>query len=315
MKRHRRSARAGRNSTAMVGARHALVGACALMAGCSTLLPRATSESVSPFTTFDSARQAFERIQPYRTTLPELKQLGFDAAAHGNLQQIPYPQFVGQLVPNPVLAFDRLDAGIRDCIDARQDSAKRWRAMRPCPEQSTVRRLRSPAARSAGVDVNEAGCRVVPDAAGAQRQRLYVDRRQRHAGDADVDGPPLQVQAATGDAGAATVQHRIGGGRAIAGNDLERWRAAHALAKRVKQIEQGRVHGRNVAGAEVPQQPVRRVQRVGLVAAGMEVFDGQSLAGVQVRKRKPASRRGSKCVRGHHRSDRGDGGKAEKVAA
>jgi hypothetical protein len=96
--------------------------ACAVIAaGCTTLLPRSTSRSVSPFATFDGAREAFERIVPYRTTLAELKQLGFDVAAHSNVQQVPYPQLVGQLVPNPVLTFDQLDGGIRDCIDARQD--------------------------------------------------------------------------------------------------------------------------------------------------------------------------------------------------
>jgi hypothetical protein len=96
--------------------------ACAVLtAGCSTLLPRATSRSVSPFATFDSARESFERIVPYRTTLPELKQLGFDVYAHGSVQQVPYPQLVGQLVPNPVLTFDQLDGGIRDCIQARQE--------------------------------------------------------------------------------------------------------------------------------------------------------------------------------------------------
>jgi hypothetical protein len=95
--------------------------ACAAVAGCSALLPRASSQNVSAFETFETAREAFERIVPYRTTLPELKQLGFDVAARGNVQQIPYPQLVGKLVPNPVLTLDRLDDGIRDCIDARQD--------------------------------------------------------------------------------------------------------------------------------------------------------------------------------------------------
>ena len=94
---------------------------CAALAGCSGLLPRASSQSVSAFDTFEAAREAFERIVPYHTTLPELKQLGFDVAARGNVQQIPYPQLVGKLVPNPVLTLDRLDDGIRDCIDARQD--------------------------------------------------------------------------------------------------------------------------------------------------------------------------------------------------
>jgi hypothetical protein len=121
MKSRHRSKGVGGRDTAVTGAKSIIVMACAVLAGCSTLLPRATFQSVSPFATFDSAREAFERIVPYRTTLPELKQLGFDVATHGNVLQVPYPQLVGQLVPNPVLTFDRLDAGIRDCIAAQQE--------------------------------------------------------------------------------------------------------------------------------------------------------------------------------------------------
>jgi hypothetical protein len=98
-----------------------LIGACAMLAGCSGLLPRARTEEVSSFAGFEAAREAFDRVVPYRTTLDELKALGFDARASGNnVRQIPYPQWVGRLVPNPTLSIDDLDAGIRDCIAAQQ---------------------------------------------------------------------------------------------------------------------------------------------------------------------------------------------------
>jgi hypothetical protein len=98
-----------------------LVLACAAgVAGCSSLLPRTVVESVSPHASFEAAREAFERIEPYRTTLPELKSLGFDATAGGTAQQVPYPQLIGYLVANPTVPFERLDTGIRECFEARQ---------------------------------------------------------------------------------------------------------------------------------------------------------------------------------------------------
>jgi hypothetical protein len=97
-----------------------LMGACTMLAGCMALLPRTQTEDVSPFASFEAARDAFERVAPYRTRLDELKALGFDARASGNVRQIPYPQWVGHLVPNPTLAIDELDIGIRDCIAAQQ---------------------------------------------------------------------------------------------------------------------------------------------------------------------------------------------------
>ena len=103
----------------MQAGRCLVAAACVTLAGCAALLPRASMENVSRFESFDLARQAFERVVPYVTTLDDLKALGFDVSADGNVLVVPYPQLVGQLVPNPMLTLDHLDAGIRDCIAAR----------------------------------------------------------------------------------------------------------------------------------------------------------------------------------------------------
>jgi len=104
----------------MTAMRRLVFASCVALAGCTALLPRARTEDVSPFASFEAAREAFERAVPYRTTLAELKALGFDAQASGNVRQIPYPQLVAYLVPNPTLELAQLDVGIRDCIAARQ---------------------------------------------------------------------------------------------------------------------------------------------------------------------------------------------------
>ncbi|HEX5372963.1 MAG TPA: hypothetical protein VFW84_09545 [Aquabacterium sp.] len=91
-----------------------------LLGGCGSLLPRGSSQAPSTFTSFEAAREALERIEPYRTTTAQLKPLGFDVDASANVRLIPYPQVITRLAPNPNVTLDMLDPGIRDCIAARQ---------------------------------------------------------------------------------------------------------------------------------------------------------------------------------------------------
>jgi hypothetical protein len=94
--------------------------ACLLLSGCAQLLPRAHSEGPSGFDSFDSAAAAFDKIVNYRTTVDELKTLGFDPSASSNLTLIPYPQLTARLSPDPGVPFETLDPGIRECILAHQ---------------------------------------------------------------------------------------------------------------------------------------------------------------------------------------------------
>ena len=91
-----------------------------LLGGCaSALLPESGADADAGFKDFSEARAAFLKIEPYRTTLAELRGLGFDIAAN-NVRQIPYPDLVARLAPNGI-AFEHLDVGIRQCILARMD--------------------------------------------------------------------------------------------------------------------------------------------------------------------------------------------------
>ena len=89
------------------------------LGGCSALLPRSRAEDISPFQSYDAAREALESVVPYRTTLEDLKTLGFDVQASANVQQVPYPQWVAVLA-HPNVPLDRADVGIRDCVAAEQ---------------------------------------------------------------------------------------------------------------------------------------------------------------------------------------------------
>ena len=97
-----------------------LLTAATALGGCASggLLPDSSTAVRAEFADFESARSQFENIEPYKTTVDDLKTLGFDTASP-NVRLIGYPDIVGRLAPNSSLALDQLDAGIRDCILAR----------------------------------------------------------------------------------------------------------------------------------------------------------------------------------------------------
>ena len=92
--------------------------ACTLGA-CSSLLPHGSSDTPAGFASFEEAQTAAERVIAFKTPTAELAQLGFDPAAGANVTLIPYPDIVGRLAPHPGVPFDKLDAGIRVCIEAQ----------------------------------------------------------------------------------------------------------------------------------------------------------------------------------------------------
>lgn len=92
---------------------------CAAMMGCTGLLPRTQTVDVSPFESYEGARAAFEKMVPYRTRQGALASFGLDTRSAANVEQVPYPQWVGRLVQANV-PLAQVDAGIRDCLAAGQ---------------------------------------------------------------------------------------------------------------------------------------------------------------------------------------------------
>ena len=62
-----------------------LVLVAALAAGCASLLPKAKVETAAPWKTFEEGKRTFDSIEPGRTTLRELKQLGYDPFVNPNV--------------------------------------------------------------------------------------------------------------------------------------------------------------------------------------------------------------------------------------
>jgi hypothetical protein len=109
----------GRDTVSMMSARLLAAFASAALAACAHLLPAASVDARADFGSFADARQALEKIEPYKTRFGELAGLGFDVAAPRNVTLLNYPDLARRLAPEAVVALDALDPGIRDCILAR----------------------------------------------------------------------------------------------------------------------------------------------------------------------------------------------------
>lgn len=95
-----------------------------LMGGCSSMLPRARSES-SPFKTFEEARDAIEALVPMKSNVAALTKLGIDPVQQPNTLILTQSDIVRRFVPSALLKREDLDPGVLACLDAR-DACRGW---------------------------------------------------------------------------------------------------------------------------------------------------------------------------------------------
>jgi hypothetical protein len=93
--------------------------ACTALAACTSMLPRGRTDTPAGFASFQEGREAVQRIVALETAASELPRFGFDPVGGRNVTLIPYPDIVGRLAPHPGVPYDKLDAGIRKCIEAQ----------------------------------------------------------------------------------------------------------------------------------------------------------------------------------------------------
>ena len=103
--------------------RKLIPGLCLLLAlmtsGCSSLLPRARSES-SPFKSFDEARSAIEGLTPMKSDVTALTALGIDPVKQPNTAILTHSDIVRRFVPSALLKREDLDPGVLTCLEARE---------------------------------------------------------------------------------------------------------------------------------------------------------------------------------------------------
>lgn len=91
----------------------------AMTAGCSTILPRKETTTVSRFATYNDVTAAYANIQPGRTTIDDLATIGFDLKKTPNIKQVNYLQITEAFLPHPGVSFAMMPASVQECVKAQ----------------------------------------------------------------------------------------------------------------------------------------------------------------------------------------------------
>ncbi|HET7363525.1 MAG TPA: hypothetical protein VFJ70_08150 [Burkholderiales bacterium] len=92
------------------------------LGGCSSLLPRSKETSggvTTAWQSYEEAEQAFAKITPGSTTVAELATLRLDPRTNPNITVLHGFQVRERFVPNNTVTLADLDAGVRECVEAR----------------------------------------------------------------------------------------------------------------------------------------------------------------------------------------------------
>lgn len=98
------------------------------VAGCSSFLPRSKETSggaATAWQSYEEAEQAFAKITPGTTTVPELATLRLDPRRNPNISVVPRFAVMQRFMVNNTVTLADLDDGVRDCISA-QNACVGW---------------------------------------------------------------------------------------------------------------------------------------------------------------------------------------------
>ena len=89
-----------------------------LLSGCASLLPSGKSIAESPWQRYSDAKEAFDSIIIGKTTVDDLKELGFDVEASPNRKVLNYLDIAATVQAIPI---QELDPGLQACLRAKAD--------------------------------------------------------------------------------------------------------------------------------------------------------------------------------------------------
>lgn len=90
-----------------------------LTVGCADLLPRSKTVTESPWASFEEVQAVFDRIEPYKTTAADLRELKLDPKANPNITILNYSDVLRRFIPSPSMDAKSIDASVLECIAAR----------------------------------------------------------------------------------------------------------------------------------------------------------------------------------------------------
>lgn len=91
----------------------------ALLAGCSSLLPKSKEATASPWQSFEDAQRAFDKIVPGATTVADLRRMKLHPSSNPNIAILNYADVMRKFMLSPSLSINDLDEGVRVCVTAK----------------------------------------------------------------------------------------------------------------------------------------------------------------------------------------------------
>lgn len=89
-----------------------------LLGGCASLLPTLEREVSNPWTDFAAAKQSFDQIIPFQTSMQTVRALGFDPDTTPNMQVLNQAQVIDAVLPSPLQERSAIPPGILKCMQA-----------------------------------------------------------------------------------------------------------------------------------------------------------------------------------------------------
>jgi hypothetical protein len=90
----------------------------ALLGACASLLPETKQEVSNPWKNFAAAKQSFDEIVPFQTSLQSVRALGFDPDTTPNMQVLNQAQVISAVLPSPLQDPATVPLGLLQCMRA-----------------------------------------------------------------------------------------------------------------------------------------------------------------------------------------------------
>ena len=87
--------------------------------GCKSLFSSSGQRARTPWQTFDEAQTAFDKVIPHKTTVSELKSMGFDPHSTPNIKILTYLDLIQRFIPNASINIEVLQPDVRLCIESK----------------------------------------------------------------------------------------------------------------------------------------------------------------------------------------------------
>jgi len=87
--------------------------------GCKALFSSTSLRARTPWQNFDEAQSAYDKVVPHKTTVSELKTMGFDPMTTPNVKILTYLDLIQRFIPNASITFDDLQPDVRACIESK----------------------------------------------------------------------------------------------------------------------------------------------------------------------------------------------------